>query len=207
MPKIIKKDVVEESKELVIAKVEVPSLISRAIGIDVESEEDKEIATDILSQLNTWNDRVVADRETLTVPLNALLKNIRARYSPVEKMLAGAIEDVRGRLGRYQTDMMNKSRAEEAKIAARVGEGRGKLGFETASKKMEAIEKPVAKVEVDSGTLRFREDKVLKVLDKGLIPIEYYDLNHSRVLADLKAGKEVAGCVVELVQVPINNRR
>jgi len=197
----------EESKELIVAKKTVPAIITAASDVEIVDEAAKAYATELLSNLNTWNDRVVADRETLTVPLNALLKNIRARYSPVETMLKSAIEGLRGKLGRYQTEQTNKAREEAARIAARVGDGKGKLQFETAARKMEAIEKPVEKVETDAGTLRFREDKVLKVVELGKIPFEYFDLNEGRALAALKEGKVVPGCEIELVQTPINNRR
>ena len=214
MPKITTKKITKasataepvESKELVIAKRTVPTLVSQATAIETISEENKKDASEILSQLNQWNDRVVADRETLTVPLNALLKNIRARYSPIETMLKTNIEGLRGKLGRYQTEATRLAREEEAKIAARVGDGKGHLKVETAVKKMDEIAKPSETVAADSGSLSFREDKVLKIVDAKLIPDEFYDLNERRALDALKAGRAVPGCEIELVQVPINRR-
>jgi hypothetical protein len=203
---IVDEKPVEESKELIVAKQTVPTIVSNSVSLSVENEASKIKATEMLTELNQWNDRVVADRETLTVPLNALLKNIRGRYSPLETMLKGAIDGLRGKLGGYQTECVNKAREEEARIAARVGEGKGKLKIETASKQMEAIERASEKVVVESGSISFREDKVLRILDIAMIPFGYYDLNKTRALDDLKKGVNVPGCEIELVQVPINRR-
>lgn len=196
----------EESKELELVKSETKGAVIEAEVIEIASKEDMKRAAEMLSRFNQWNDRVVADRETLTKPLNGLLKNIRERYAPVEKTLKSVIDSLRMKIGAYQTEETRKVREEEAKIAARVREGKGGLKVETAVKKMEAIEKPDDRVDGEEGAVSFREDKKLKITNIMAIPDAYWDVNEKRVLDDIKAGKVVPGATIELIQVPINRR-
>lgn len=196
----------EESKELELVKSETKGAVIEAEVIEIASKEDMKRAAEMLSRFNQWNDRVVADRETLTKPLNGLLKNIRERYAPVEKTLKSVIDSLRMKIGAYQTEETRKVREEEAKIAARVREGKGGLKIETAVKKMEAIEKPDDRVDGEEGAVSFREDKKLKITNIMAIPDAYWDVNEKRVLDDIKAGKVVPGATIELIQVPINRR-
>lgn len=196
-----------------ITSVEVTTLTRQISPVVVEARElvvaDSEgmrRATELLSRLNKFNDSVVEEKEKVTKPLNEALKAERGRWKPVEDVCAEAVSIVRGKMSEYQTAEVKRAREEEAAIAARVGEGKGKLKVETAIRKMDAVEKAEDKVNTESGMVKFREDKVLLVTDVSIVPFEYFVLDERKLLADLKAGVKVAGAELEIKMVPINFR-
>jgi len=101
---------------------------------------------------------------------------------------------------------MNRKRAEEEKIAARMKPGRGNLKAGTAIKQMASVEAPEDKVTTDSGGLSFREKKVLKITDEKLIPKQYWIVDEDAVLAALKEGAKIPGAGIEIIMTPVNKR-
>jgi len=194
------------SQDLTIVEQEVSPLVLQARKLVIESAEDMKQSAELLSKCNKYLDGITENKELLTRPLNATLKEIRGRYRPIEDILTTAIDALRTEQGRYQTEMLRKQREEEAKIAARVKEGKGNLKLETAVRKIDELEKIEATVSTDNGTVKFREQKVLKVTDASLIPDEYWVLDEKALLEALKAGMLVPGVEIELTQIPINYR-
>ncbi len=160
----------------------------------------------ILSKLNQFNDQIKEEKEKVTKPLNEALKAERGRWKPLEAMYEDAIEGLRGKMSAYQTAVEKERREKEMAIASRIKEGRGNLSLETAVKKIDSLEKVEKEVATDAGLVQFREVQKLKIMDEMLIPREYLVIDEKRVLEALKAGREVAGAVVETVQVPVNYR-
>lgn len=196
-----------DTKEVKALEKSIAPVVAKASKIVViRDAKEMEIATETLSQLNKYADSVKAEKKKLTEPANATLKAIKALFAPLEDAVLPKIEAIRGAMSAYQTEQTRLAREEEAKIASRVGEGKGKLKVETAVKKMEDIDKPAEKIATASGGLRFREDKKLKIMDETMIPREYLIPDEKKILDALKGGTAVAGCEIELVQVPINSR-
>lgn len=193
------------TKELTI-KVD-NSLIKQAISIKIANAKDMTEATSLLSKCNKFLDAVVAEKEKITQPMNAALKEVRDRYKPTEKVLEEAIDAIRSEMSIYQTAEMKRIKEEEAKIAERVKPGKGNLSAETALKKMEEIEKSAEdKIVTDDGKLSFRADYVVKIMDITFIPYEYLLPNEKMIKEALKEGKEVPGAILEEVMIPINKR-
>lgn len=190
---------------LTVAK-EISPLVAKAEALKIATPEHMKESAELLSQCNKYLDGLTVEKEKLTKPLNATLKEIRGRYKPTETILETAISALRTEQGRYQTAMLRKQAEEEAKIASRVKEGKGNLKLETAVRQIEEVEKPEATVETDNGTVKFRTDKKLKITDKESIPAIYWELNEKAVLDALKAGTLVPGAEIELVQTVVNFR-
>jgi type I site-specific restriction endonuclease len=193
------------NKELVPFVKKVSVLEFEVNALEIKSPDDMKKATILLSNLNKYGDSVTEAKEKLTGPINASLKAIRDMFKPVETYKA-MIEDIRTKMSLWQTSETNRMKAEEAKIAARVGEGKGKLKIETAMKKMEDVEKVEKEVATDAGLVQFRESKVLKINNVGYIPREYMVPNEKMILEALKEGKLVPGCEIEIIQIPVNYR-
>lgn len=194
------------SMEVTTLTKQISPVVVEARELVVADSEGMRRATELLSRLNKFNDSVTEEKEKVTRPLNEALKAERGRWKPVEEVCAEAVGIVRGKMSEYQTAEVKRAREEEAAIAARVGEGKGKLKVETAIRKMDAVEKAEDKVNTESGMVKFREDKVLLVTDMSAVPFEYFVLDERRLLADLKAGVKVAGAELEIKMVPINFR-
>ena len=211
--------IVDESKEQKIVVIDqditpVQKSIEKFTKGAIKTPEDMEEATLAMSLINQVADKLKEDKEKLTEPLNALKAQIMSRYKPAESVLKPLIDLCRKRTSDYQTEQARIAREDAAKIAARVGEGKGKLKLETASKQMDAIEKPVEKVATSAGSLSFREDKVLKIENApkiwahvfGNSDYSFVDINEKELLKQLEAGKIVPGAVIDIVMSPINRR-
>jgi len=172
----------------------------------IKDKDDMLKATETLSKLNVLLDNLKKDEKLLTEPLNKTLDEIKGRYKPTKTVLESEIARIRSVMSVYQTEQVRIQKEEEAKIASRIGEGKGKIKFETATKKMSEIERVDNVVSSDVGTVRFSNTKVLKVVDMNLIPDEYFDLNETKLLKVLKAGVVVAGAVLEDKLIAVNKR-
>lgn len=196
----------ETSQETQVVTKEVLPLVRLSNELQIDSKESLAKSVGYLSQLNKLRDAWVENKEQLTKPINEALKEIKARYSPVEKMLDEAISHVRNEQSVYHTQEIKRQKEEEEKIASRVGEGKGKIKIETAIRKMDEVSKVAQSVSSVDGSVKFRTTQVLKVIDKSIIPFQYFELNESAALRDLKAGVAVPGCILEDKSIPINYR-
>lgn len=194
------------STEIEVLKEEIHPVVAEAKGLVIKDSEGMKVATVLLSKLNKFNDRVVEEREKVTKPLNEALRAERARWKPIETVNEEAIGIVREKMSEYQTAELKRQREEEAKIANRVGDGKGKIKIETAMKKMDEIKKVDESVNTDEGKVKFREDRVLKITDVNKIPREYMVVDEKKVLLALKLGTSVPGAEVIIKMVPLNFR-
>lgn len=194
------------SKELVPLKRSIASVAEQVTALTIKSADDMKKAVVVLSTLNKYADSVKAKKDTLAKPLNLAIKNVRAMFKPLEETYEGAIEALRAKMSAYQTEAKRLADEEAAKIAARVKPGTGNLTIETAVEKIQAIDKPADNVATDVGDVKFRETKILKVVDASIVPREYLVLDEKKILDDLKAGKMIAGCEIEIIQTPVNYR-
>ncbi len=194
-------------KEVAVIEKTIASIVAEATTLKVNTEDDAVRATELLSQLNKANDNIDEEKERVLGPLREAEKAERSRWKPAELAYKKGIEWLRSQLSLYQTAKVKAAKAEEAKIASRMGEGRGKISVDTAVRKIGEIVQPDKRVETSEGMVSFRTDKILKIVDENLIPRKYLKVDEKAVLAALIAGQEVAGAVVEEIQVPINKRK
>jgi hypothetical protein len=187
-------------------ETEISPIVANTATLTITTEEDKAKASQLLSSLTVYLDRLIADRELITKPINESLKAIRAKYKPLETLLDTSIADIRSKISSYQTEQLRLQRIEEDKIASRVKEGKGFLKAETAMNKIANMDKPATKLATDEGQISFRTDRVLDIKDMSLIPDEYFVLNETTLLKDLKAGKIIAGATLKEIQTVITKR-
>jgi hypothetical protein len=192
-----------KTKELTIKK-EINPIIEKAQKIEIESKEDMTEATTALSQLNKFYDNLTEEKEKLTKPINSALKEIRARYKPVEEMLDGAISVIKSKMGKYQMDALQAQKEAEAKIASRVS--RGTLGIEKAIEKIGDIDAPEEKIKTEEGGVSFRLVKKFRIMDKTFIPYEYLEPNEVKIRQAMVAGIEIKGVEYYEEQSVINRR-
>ncbi len=193
------------TKEISIAK-EVSPIVSKAVELKIVDGETLKVGVELLSVLNQWNDKITAEKERVTKPLNEALKAERSRWKPVETQNSEAIEHIRDEMSKYQTEQVKIQKEKEVLIASRVKAGKGNLSIETAVKKIEALDVPDKEVATEAGLVQFRESVILKIIDISLIPREYFELDEGKLLKDLKSGKQVSGATTETLQVPVNYR-
>lgn len=180
--------------------------VAKATKVTIKDEKDMIEATKVLSELNRYNDEVETKKEEITKPLNLALKKARELFKPLEVRLEEGIDTIRGAMTTYQTEKVRLAKIEEDKIAARIGEGKGKLKMETAVRKMEEINKPVDKVETESGSVKFIEVQRFEVLEIDKVPRAYMVVDESKIRNAMKDSIRVPGVIYWVEQVPRNRR-
>ena len=203
MPKI--KHAVKKKTDLVvvIAK-EVSPIVTHAQSLVINDPASMKVAVAILSKLNSYLDRLTEDKERLTLPLNATIKEVRSRYKPQETILTAAIAAIRDKLSFFQTAAMKAQKEAEAKIASKVEAGT--INLETAVAKLDAIEAPAQGIRTDAGLVNFKTVKKLKITSVEQIPDEYWVVDESALLEALKKGYIIPGAQLEDISVPVNYR-
>lgn len=179
-------------------------LINEATTLAITDTATMKSATELLSKVNKQLDAVKAEEEKVTKPLKAALKAEQDRWKGLKDSLTNAVTVIRNTMSDYMTAERKREAEAAAKLAARVEKGTMRL--DTAAKKMTQIEVVDTKVATDDGMVSFRTSHVLVITDATAIPREYLVPDESAIKAALKAGKTVAGCVLEEKQVPVNYR-
>lgn len=181
-------------------------LVNEASTLRITSIEDMEIATIILSKLNVINDNIDKEKQKVLTPLNLARTAEINRWKPTITLYEDAIAVLREKISKYQTEAVRARIEAEKAIADRIGEGKGHIKLSTAVKKLEELDIPAEAVTTTFGSLKFRTDKRIRLTDVNLIPRDYLIPDEKKILEALKANKPVAGCEIEEIQVPINNR-
>lgn len=191
--------------ELTLQK-EISPIVTKAQSFQITDESSMTQAVELLSQANSYADKIEEERMKVMRPLLDAQKAENARWAALKSPLAIVIATMRAKISTYQTERTRIIEAQKALIEARVGSGRGKLSLDTATKRLEAIEEPTARVTTHAGSLSFKETRTLKITDTALLPREYLIPNEKLLLTELKSGKKIPGAEIEVLQIPINRR-
>ncbi len=194
------------SKDIVPLKKKVTTLADQATSFIIKNAKDMTLAVEILSNLNKMGDAIKEKKELLTKPLNLALKNAREMFKPLENPYEEAIEILRSKMLAYQTAKVKEEADEKARIASRVGDGKGKLKLETAVAQIEEVGTTDKNVSTEAGAVNFRTVKKFEIVDLKQVPLEYHLLNESLVSKVMKEGKELPGLRYFEEQVPVNYR-
>lgn len=196
----------KKNNEVAILEKELNPILEKAKLLSIKNPDDMKIATEELSKLNLAKDKVIEKMETITQPAKATIKAAGAIWKPFIVMAKEAIENIREKMSEYQTAETIRVREEEGKISDRTGDGKGKLKFETAVRKIGEIDRPADKVVSDSGSLNFREDKQFEIIDVTMLPHEFILPNEIKIRAVMMVGTELPGVRYFMKMVPINTR-
>lgn len=194
------------TKNIELIEKKITPLLAEVLYFDITGDESLSQSAELLSRANIHLKALTTDKKLITDPIKASLKEIESRYAPAETNLKQIIDVLRTKQSTYQTATLKAQKEDEDKIASRIGTGSGKLKLETAIAKIEDLGTITTKITTNSGKLSFRTDKKLKIIDLTKIPREYLVPNESLILTDLKLGKQIPGCEIEEIQVPINRR-
>lgn len=185
------------NKEITVLERQVSPVVSQASQLSITSTELLTSASELREKIKEVQNQVANDKELLYRPIKDALDEVNSRYAPFEKPLAEALKIVNSKMSAYQTALVAKQRADEAKIAARIGEGKGKLKIETALNQIDALLKP-ATLEMTG----FTQKPTLVITDESLIPREFMTPNEPAILLALKEGKVVPGAEIVIIHIP-----
>ena len=179
-------------------------IITRAESITTLDVTTMPEAVELLSSLNRIKDEITAQKELVTRPLLDKLAEERAKWKPKELKLDAVITKIRTALTRYQTELVDKQRAEQETIAKKLENNQIKP--ETAIKRMQAVEEVQNTVESNTGKITFKTVTTFIVKDWKSVPDEFLILNETKVREMLKGGIRVGGLEYKEEQVPVNYR-
>lgn len=169
----------------------------------IQSQSDMRDATGVLTNLIRMEQLLTTEKEKLTKPLNAALKEIRDRYRPAEMKLGEAIAQVRIEMARYQTQALKDAKKNEEEIAKKVINGEMNLDDASVAIVDTIPTKSIASSE-GTGTVSFRKNDVVRITNEKKVPRQYFDINLTRIKEALKKGKKVSGAVLDVVQTVVS---
>ena len=185
------------NKDITIIENEITPVVAAATAITITDSQSLNEASTLRAQIKTAIDYVKEKKEIEYRPAKTVLDNITARFKPYEKNLDTALKTINDKMTEYQTAIFKAQKEKEAAIAARIGEGKGKLKVETAINQMANIEQ----VEQTEDT-NFYNKPVLVIKDPSLIPREYCIPDEALITMAIKEGITVPGAVMEDRLVP-----
>lgn len=202
---------VMDTKEIAKIEKNIGPVVDVAVSLKkITNPSNMVTATELLSQINQYADQIDEKKQEITKPLNTALKSVRGLFAPLEKRLEAGRDNIRALMGQFQTEQVKIQREEEAKLAARVRDGKGGLKAETAARKMDELDKPEQNVVAQSGSVQFRTVRKFKV-DSILFMIEktgvqYILVDEVAVRKAMIAGVAIPGVEYYDEQVPFNTR-
>lgn len=174
------------------------ALINKASTLIVNSSESMIQAATVLGKVKELIKKTKAEEEILESQLAKLeltkhyeaAREFRLKAEKASKFISAQVNT-------YQTLEAKKTAEAERKLIGRVEKGTMKL--DTAVRKIDEIVKPIESLTTADGSINFRTIPKLDITDVALIPREYLVVNETKLFADLKAGKTVAGA--QIIQV------
>lgn len=194
------------NKEVAVIEKKLTPVMRDAQDLEIVNERTMVEATTMLSTLNKIGDAMKIEKDKTLRPALDTVAAIRAFWEKPEGMYKNAIALIRGKMTTYQTAAKATADAEAAKLAARVGEGKGKLKVETAVRKMEEIEKPIGSVATDAGMVKFKTVKKFEVMDLSMVPLKYHVADEVAIRKAMLAGIELTGVRYFEEEIPLNFR-
>lgn len=191
------------TKELAITR-QVSPLIAKAQQLSIKSSKDMTTASIMRVTLKKMANTIKTEKDKVMRPLLDAVAAERARWAPAEKNIDEALKYVDRSMIAYQTDAKRKADEDAAKIAARIGHGRGKLTMETALQKLENVDTPDAVVHTNDGATAFRTYEMFEVDDIDKLPSYYLLPNETLIRKAMEQGLKLPGVRYYTEERPIN---
>ena len=170
-------------------------IVIQAESLTIDTKEDLYRATDVLSKLNKFNDRITEEKAKITKPLNQALKVERARWKPLETKYEVAIDLVKHKMGVYYENSTKETNKVEDQIAEQLE--KGQISQEEALEMLKGVEGTDKSVASDSGTATFVKVKKFEVMDLVMLVNstgdKYVLPNEVAIRQAMKEGVELKG--------------
>ena len=162
----------------------------------IETPQQMEYASDTLGKLKLQLKEVVKDKEKVTAPLNEALKAERARYAPIIDAIETSISEITQAITVYNNAQLE--------LQASILEN-AELDPLQAINTLSTINTN-AKVQTSTGSLSFRVDRVLDIINDKIIPRKYLTINTQKILTDLKATPpiKIKGVQLKEIHTPVS---
>ena len=191
----------EKDKEVKSMVVGARSMVQVIAEHPVNSPETNEEAGKMLIEAQKIMKNIEGRRKFFVDPYKAVAKAIDNFFNGAYDPLDNAVRGLRTRMGTYAMEVERKAKEAEAKILAK--EAAGRIKPETAVKQMAAVETAPRITRSEAGSVSYRTDRKLRIVDVNLIPREFLTVNERLIEVTLKSGKAVPGAELYEVKVPV----
>lgn len=160
----------------------------------INSQPKLEEANDFLKRIKNGKDWLVNWKKEWVEPFETHLKKLKSLTKPSEEVLKFAEITLKGKILDYRAKLQAEAEVKKAEIEEKV-----KSGEITIDKAIKTVGKQEAKME----NFNVRKDKVVVITDASKLPREYLVPDMVKIKADLKAGKEIPGALLEIKEVVV----
>lgn len=160
--------------------------------VTIKNQDDLLSAGTMLKTVDDYLKKVTEKRKSITDPMRESLAVVMDMFSPYEKKFKGLKETIKKSMEDFQKAEAARIAVETERVEKRVE--KGTMRTDTAVSKLEQI----GTITKSAEGFSTKKVKVVKIVDKSLIPIEYMEPNMVEIRKAVLYGKGVPGC--ELVE-------
>ena len=131
-----------DKKDVALVKRQASGAMTAAKSLKIKDKEDLKEGVELLTKIKTALKLLKEKKEKTTKPANAILKEAREFYNPLEENCKEAERIVKAKMIDFDNKETEKAKIKEAKIEKQVKSG--EMSFEKASDKLEKITDEIA---------------------------------------------------------------
>jgi len=196
------KKTVEQPTEFNIStmKGQITKAQNKSAQLIIKTDDEQQEAVQLLTIVKSNAKKIKDEKKKFLDPINALVKQTRDFFRPVELQMAQAESDIKSQLSAYENEKQAQIEAEEAKLAERMKTEEMKPS-EVVAEMDEITDVNRGPIRAKRGSASYRTVQDMKIVDRNLVPHEYWVIDEVALRRDaitrFKAtGEQIAGVVV-----------
>lgn len=193
----------KKSVDLVPYKKALSAIEQKANSLTIKTEAEIKSASDILFQISEVAKRIKEEKNKIVKPAKEIIEWAKNTFGSVEKQCQEAEYIIKDKMIAYDKKKQAEAQKKLEKISEKVATG--KIDLDKASEKIENL-KPANSYEGASGSVQFRQQKVVVITDEAKIPREYLTPDMQMIKADAFRGVEIPGVKVEIQKIVAKGR-
>lgn len=193
----------KQNTELAPLRRNISIIETKANELAIKTDSDISSASDFIFKISQFQKAVEQKKDKYVAPANAIIKEARLTYNPIIKSCEAARELVDTKLIAYDAHKQELALKKLEKISAKVVEG--KISLEEASEKIDNT-KVQNSYEGDNGSIQFRTNKVIKIVDADKIPRKWLVPDTTAIRLACLAGEVIPGVEVVIEKIVARGR-
>jgi hypothetical protein len=149
----------------------------------IETDADEQKAVELLTIIKSNNKAITAEKRKFLDPINALTKQTRDFFRPVETQMDEAERLIKSKLSAYQMVKQRKLQEEEAKLQERMKSEEMKPS-EVVQAMQDIQPERTEPIRAKKGSASYRIVYRATIQNPAQVPQMYYELNESRAKKD-----------------------
>lgn len=169
-----------DNKELAVVEKKIKGMQEMVDSTVVTNDEELASISDKIKNVKMMGKFVKEKKDAFVAPAKEIIDRAKEMFDGPIKQCANAEEVLKQKAQKYLTVKEDKRLKDAKKIEDDLAAGKIKK-VETAVNKLEALPEQQKKVATGSSVLRMQKRKVAEIVDKSLIPDEFWVIDETRV--------------------------